>query len=117
MPTLYTCCTSLCYTPSITNHIKGNEMIQTFQVQNVKCGGCAHTLKEKLTPIFGEITVDLSKEPREITLEIEDDQQEILAKTLRSIGYPLVGEEMGVVETAGAKAKSFVSCAIGKIGQ
>ena len=92
-------------------------MIQTFKVQNVKCGGCAHTLKEKLEPIFGEIRVDLEKEPREITLDIGENQRELLSKTLKSLGYPLVGEQMGFVESGSAKAKSFVSCAIGKINQ
>jgi len=92
-------------------------MIQTFQVQNVKCSGCAHTLKEKLSPIFGEIEVDLEKEPREIRLDIDDNQRDLLSKTLKDLGYPLVGEKLGFVESGSAKAKSFVSCAIGKINQ
>ena len=92
-------------------------MIQTFQVQNVKCGGCAHTLKEKLEPVFGKVEVDLEKEPREIILDIEEAQREILAQMLKSLGYPLVGEAMGFVENGTAKAKSFVSCAVGKINQ
>jgi len=71
-------------------------MIQTFKVQNVKCEGCAHTLKEKLRPLFGEVTVDLECEPREITLDIEENQREMLSKTLKSLGYPLVGEEIGI---------------------
>jgi copper chaperone CopZ len=33
-------------------------MIQTFQVINVKCGGCASTLKEKLFEKFGEVEVN-----------------------------------------------------------
>ena len=92
-------------------------MIQTFQVQNVKCGGCAHTLKEKLRPLFGEVEVDLEKEPREITLDMEENQRELLSKTLKDMGYPLVGEKLGFVESGSAKAKSFVSCAIGKMNQ
>ena len=90
-------------------------MIQTFKVQNVKCEGCAHTLKEKLRPLFGEVVVNLECEPREITLDIEESQKEVLSKTLKSLGYPLVGEKLGFVENSSAKAKSFVSCAIGKI--
>ncbi|MCB4743319.1 MAG: heavy-metal-associated domain-containing protein [Sulfurovum sp.] len=92
-------------------------MIQTFKVQNVKCGGCAHTLKEKLRPLFGEVEVDLEKEPRQIMLDIEESQIEILSKILKEIGYPFVGEKMGFMESGSAKAKSFISCAIGKINQ
>lgn len=90
-------------------------MIQTFQVQNVKCGGCASTLKNKLLDTFGEIEVDLTKEPREITLDIDEEQVAVLAEKLKSLGYPFVGENMGFIDSTSAKAKSFVSCAIGKM--
>jgi copper chaperone CopZ len=90
-------------------------MQQTFQVLNVKCGGCANTLKEKLSEKFGEIIVDLEKEPREITLNIEEEAIPALAEALKKLGYPFITEEMGFVDSTSAKAKSFVSCAIGKI--
>ena len=90
-------------------------MLKTLQVMNVKCGGCANTLKEELFQTFGEVEVDLSKTPREIILDIEDEQMETLAKSLKKIGYPLSTETMSFVENTTAKAKSFVSCAIGKM--
>jgi copper chaperone CopZ len=90
-------------------------MQQTFQVLNVKCGGCANTLKEKLSERFGEIIVDLEKEPREITLNIEEETIPALAEALKKLGYPFITEEMGFVDSTSAKAKSFLSCAIGKI--
>ena len=90
-------------------------MKRTFQVLNVKCGGCASTLRKTLEDKFGEVKVELRKEPREITLEIEDDQIPELAAMLKKVGYPLATEEMGFVEAGTAKAKSFVSCAIGKM--
>jgi len=90
-------------------------MKQTFQVQNVKCGGCANTLKKALKDDFGEVEVDLEKEPREITLEVENDKKENLKLKLRSLGYPLVDDELSTLQNVGAKAKSFVSCAIGKM--
>ena len=88
---------------------------QTFEVLNVKCGGCASTLKKKLFEVFGEVEVDLEKQPRQITLEISEEQVIELRKALKQIGYPMVGEEMGFMEASSLKAKSFVSCAIGKI--
>jgi len=90
-------------------------MIQTFVVINVKCGGCASTLKEKLFERFGEIEVNLEKEPREITLEIEEEEIASLGEALKKLGYPFVTEKMGFVDSTSAKAKSFVSCAIGKM--
>lgn len=89
-------------------------MQQTFEVFNVKCSGCANTLKSKLAKEFGEIEVDLEVLPRKITLDIENKDIDKLAKALRELGYPLAEEEMGFMESTTAKAKSFVSCAIGK---
>ena len=74
-------------------------------------------MKEKLEPIFGKVEVDLEKDPREITLDIEENQRDILSKTLKDMRYPLVGEKMGFVQSGSAKVKSFVSCVVGKINQ
>jgi len=90
-------------------------MKKTFEVENVKCGGCANTLKKALNEDFGEVEVNLEKMPREITLAIEDDQVEKLKLKLRNIGYPLSSDELSTLGNVTAKAKSFVSCAIGKM--
>ena len=90
-------------------------MKQTFEVFNVKCGGCASTLKTKLADEFGTIEVNLDVIPRKITLEIEDKDIDKLSKALRSLGYPLAAEEMSFMDSTSAKAKSFVSCAIGRM--
>ncbi len=90
-------------------------MKQTFEVLNVKCGGCASTLIKTLKDEFGEIDVDLKVNPRKITLDIEDEKKEALKLKLRNLGYPLTSDELNGFEKAKATAKSFVSCAIGKI--
>ena len=90
-------------------------MKQTFEVKNVKCGGCASTLKKSLLEEFGEVEVNLEVEPRKITLEMEESRVEALKLKLRSLGYPLVIDELSTFQTVGTTAKSFVSCAIGKM--
>ncbi|MEA3419386.1 MAG: heavy-metal-associated domain-containing protein [Campylobacterota bacterium] len=90
---------------------------QTFQVENVKCGGCANTLMTKLKDKFGEVEVDLEKFPREITLEIDEGRVGELGLALKKLGYPFSSEKLGFVDNTSAKAKSFVSCAIGKMDQ
>ena len=90
-------------------------MKQTFKVKNVKCGGCAGALKKELLKEFGEIEVNLETDPREITLDVDNDKIEALKLKLRSLGYPLVTDELSTLQSIGATAKSFVSCAIGKI--
>ena len=90
-------------------------MKQTFKVKNVKCGGCAGTLTKALKEVFGEVEVNLEVEPREITLELKEGQEEALKLKLRSLGYPLVTDELSTFQTVGTTAKSFLSCAIGKM--
>ena len=90
-------------------------MKQTFTVLNVKCGGCANTLKKSLIEEFGEVEVNLEVMPREITLDIEESQIESLKSKLKTLGYPLASDELNTIEKITTTAKSFVSCAIGKI--
>ena len=90
-------------------------MKKIFKVENVKCGGCANTLKTKLEGEFGIIEVNLELMPREITLDIEEENEQKLRKALKSLGYPMSDEKLGMFETTTTKAKSFVSCAVGKI--
>ncbi len=88
---------------------------QIFQVLNVKCGGCANTLKKSLLEEFGEIEVNLEVMPREITLNIDETQIESLKSKLKTLGYPLASDELNTIEKITTTAKSFVSCAIGKM--
>ena len=90
-------------------------MKQTFEVLNVKCGGCASTLTKSLKEEFGEVEVNLDVHPRQITLEIQDEQKEALKLKLRGLGYPLSDDELSGFQKATTTAKSFVSCAIGKM--
>jgi len=91
-------------------------MQKSFRVLNVKCGGCANTIKKSLKEEFGEVDVDLNFEPRIVTLEIEDDAKELLfRKKMMALGYPFEDEKLGMFTKGGLKAKSFVSCAVGKM--
>ena len=90
-------------------------MKQTFEVLNVKCGACANTLIKSLKEEFGDVEVNLELHPRQITLDIEDSKKEALKLKLRSLGYPLTSDELSGFEKATTTAKSFISCAIGKM--
>jgi copper chaperone CopZ len=90
-------------------------MKQTFEVLNVKCGGCASTLIKSLKEKFGDVEVNLDVMPRQITLNIENSKKEDLKLKLRSLGYPLSNDELSNFEKVTTTAKSFVSCAIGKM--
>ncbi len=92
-------------------------MRQSFEVLNVKCGGCANTLRKRLEPEFGEVDVDLESMPRRITLDIEEEQLPRLREILKGLGYPMADEQRAFIDAGMDKAKSFVSCALGKIAE
>lgn len=91
-------------------------MITLFEVANIRCSGCANTITSSLKEAgFKEVSVDLSCEPRKVTVDTLDEAQSAQVKAiLRSLGYPLIGEEEGAFDNAALKLKSFVSCAVGK---
>lgn len=91
-------------------------MIQTFEVVNVRCSGCANTITKELQEAgFTGVSIDLSCEPRKVTVDTVDEAQLAQFKAiLRKLGYPLCTEENGGLDSATLIVKSFVSCAVGK---
>jgi copper chaperone CopZ len=90
-------------------------MKQTFEVINIKCGGCSSTLITSLREEFGKIEVNLEVEPKQITLDIEESQVPALRSQLKKLGYPMSDEDLSTMEGFTTTAKSFVSCASGKM--
>ncbi len=83
-----------------------------IEIQNLKCQGCANTIIKGLGALEGvtEIKVDLDKS--KITFKAVNSQRiEIVKKKLSKLGYP----ELKANNTTLHKAKSFVSCAIGRL--
>ena len=64
-------------------------MKQAFQLENVKCGGCANMLKSKLKERFGEIEVDLEVYPGTIILDIGDEETEEPGEGIEKARLPL----------------------------
>lgn len=85
-----------------------------FTVQNLKCGGCANTITQKLSALGGlkDISVEVDQSTVGFTYNHPDDLQQA-QKVLAEIGYPIVGQ----ANPLRAKAMSMVSCALGKIAK
>ena len=84
----------------------------TLEILNLKCGGCANSIKKRILTIEGvtEVSVDLESSKVMINSSDEDIVNNVKEK-LSSMGYPEVGDANTLVH----KAKSFVSCATGRI--
>lgn len=81
-------------------------------IQNLKCTGCASTISSKLTKFdfVHSVLVDVQTSTVELIYEYESNLPQ-LQEALRKLGYPVVGE----ANPLSTKAKSYVSCAIGKM--
>ena len=82
-------------------------MIHNIAVENIKCGGCMNSIKTALMKINGVENVSIDKETVTIDATVE---KIILINVLSKMGYPEKGNNDLL-----KKAKSYVSCAIGKI--
>ena len=89
-------------------------MSWTVTVENIKCGGCANSIRKALTAIPGVTGVDVDIEEGDVRVQAEEAMRAAVTKRLLELGYPKSGAVSGI-GSAAAKAKSFVSCAIGRV--
>lgn len=80
-------------------------------VENIKCGGCANSIRKGLEKVQVGVVVDVSIEEGKVHLESEQPiSREDYTKVLHNMGYPEPGEG-NILNTA----KSYVSCMIGRL--
>ena len=89
-------------------------MEMRFDVENIKCGGCARSIDKALRadPRIGKVSVDPAAGT--VVVEAAADLRAEAAATLARLGYPEKGSVEGL-KAAAAAAKSFVSCAVGRM--
>ena len=84
-------------------------------IDNIKCDGCAGTIKKELLNFQEVINVLVNKEEETVDVEYENGISiDTIKEKLFRLGYPEKNTVTGFTKMA-ANAKSFVSCAIGKI--
>jgi len=84
-----------------------------FEVDNIKCGGCARSIERALKELPQVSSVAVDVEAGRVTVEAQAQVREPVRDALLRLGYPERGSAGGM-SAVGAKAKSFVSCAIGR---
>jgi len=78
-------------------------------VENIKCGGCAKSIKDKLSTIVKDVKVDEINGNISFNYRVEDQIEQVLS-ALERMGYPEIGKS-----NFAHKAKSYVSCMVGKV--
>lgn len=88
-------------------------MKHEIYIENLKCGGCAATITKGLSGIEGVAEVNVNVEEAFVSFTSEESLLPSVKEKLSKLGYPEVGDK----NTLGQKAKSFVSCAVGRINK
>jgi copper chaperone len=95
------------------NLIKGGNMEYAITVENIKCGGCANSVRKGLLMNKKIRKVDINIETGGIRMEAESGLDlDSIRTDLKKLGYPEKGAGNDIV----TRTKSFISCAIGRIG-
>ena len=89
-------------------------MSYQISVENIKCGGCASTIRSKLESMQGVDKIDVDIEAGLVNVDGNESTREAVSARLLQLGYPESGTAEGIA-AAKAKAKSFVSCAVGRL--
>ena len=92
--------------------LKEIKMKELITVQNLKCGGCAKTITAKLSELESITNVEVDVENSAISFNyVNSSDLVVVNKKLIALGYPSIDDDNSVL----SKAKSFVSCATGKL--
>ena len=89
-------------------------MKATIIVQNLKCDGCARTITNKLSELENISEVQVFPNTSMVSFEYEDSSDALNVKDkLKDLGYPSIDSK----NTLASKAKSYLSCATGKMSK
>jgi len=89
-------------------------MTYQINVENIKCGGCASTIRSRLEAMDNVSKIDVDIAEGIVSVDAAEDTREAVTARLLKLGYPVSGTAEGIA-AAKARAKSFVSCAVGRI--
>ena len=91
-------------------------MVISILVENIKCGGCANSIQRGLEEDPRVNSVQVAVEQGLVEVDAEASARPELVARLAKLGYPEVDTVEGAARLK-AKAKSFVSCAIGRVNK
>lgn len=80
-------------------------------IANLKCNGCANTIKKELLKLEGVKSIEVDIENSTVNLSYENLERGIIINRLLSLGYPEATETNGFL----LQVKSYTSCVVGKI--
>ena len=87
---------------------------ETVFIENLKCHGCANTIRREVLKLEGVLKVRVGMEDSSVTYEYDEAilPREKILKKLAWIGYPELGQN-----NLKSEVVSYVSCAVGRMSK
>ena len=85
---------------------------EKIMIENLKCHGCANTIRKELSRIEGVSKVEIEMEDSSVNVEFDEllVPKENILKKLARLGYPESGHN-----SLKSEVVSYVSCAVGRM--
>ena len=80
-------------------------------IANLKCNGCATTIKKELLSLNGVQNVAVDVEKDAVNITYDNIKRESIINKLHSLGYPEATEKNGLL----LQIKSYGSCMVGRM--
>jgi copper chaperone CopZ len=80
-------------------------------IANLKCSGCATTIKNNLMKLPGMQDVNVVNDEDKVIVSYDNLDRSAITEKLHSLGYPEATEENGLL----LQLKSFASCMVGRV--
>lgn len=85
---------------------------QKIIIENLKCHGCANTIRKEVSKLDGVSRVEIGMEDSSVNVDFDDAilQKENILNKLARLGYPESGHN-----SLKSEVVSYVSCAVGRM--
>lgn len=89
-------------------------METVIEIENLKCHGCANTIKKSITKMNGITKVEVLFNPESVLIEFDEKliTRNDIVQMLSKLGYPVKGNNSLI-----KNIKSYISCAIGRVNK
>lgn len=89
-------------------------METVIEIENLKCHGCANTIKKSITKMNGITKVEVLFNPESVLIEFDEKliTRNDIVQMLSKLGYPVKGNNSLI-----KNMKSYISCAIGRVNK
>ncbi len=85
-----------------------------IEIENLKCGGCEKSILKGLATMQAISDVTVDHDLKLVSFNGDQSVRSAVVAKLRSMGYP-EKDSLSGLDSGLANAKSFVSCAIGRV--